>query len=126
MLQNLIKTVHQDNKKYHNRNHTSYEASISQQVDGHPTRKSYRASSSIQKLSNKQQQKIQTYSDARLKHDLTNYSIRSDSSDNPSDSDHSSSPSIDSATISQFCLPPVPFFTHNHVPNSIFLNLIEK
>ena len=49
MLRSLIKTVNQDNKKRHTRNPTYSEASISQQGDGHPTRNSHRASSSIQK-----------------------------------------------------------------------------
>ena len=100
MLQELINTINTDTKKNIYRNTKYFEASISQQDDRNTSRNAYyQATRSDKKPSIKKNNKQNTYSEARLKHDLDNFCINSDSSHNSSDRDKSSSPSVNSDTI---------------------------
>ena len=117
MLQDLVNTINTDTKKNNHPNTTYSEASISQQDDRHTSRNAYyQATCSDKKPSIKKHSNHNTYSEVRIKHDLANFSINSDSSQNSSESNNSPSPLINSETISQFRIPPVPFFTPQPCP----------
>ena len=118
MIQDLINTIKRTDKKKKTRRITYSEASDSQYEDIYNPRNNayYRATRSNKKTSNKKHSSKPSYSDARLKHDLANFGINTDSSNTSSDSDQSSSPSINSGTISQFRIPPVPFVSPQPCP----------
>jgi hypothetical protein len=113
-IKQLIDTVRTEEKQKLRR--TTYsDASTSQQENMHQSTAYFRATRSHAKTARQKSFTKQSYSDVRLKHDLANFGMTDDSI-HSSDSDQSSSLSINMGTISQFRIPPVPFVTPQPCP----------